>query len=239
MYRIQRLMSILAIVVLGLTAIASAGPVEDALRAALQGPERKKLRIFGHEFNVKPITDISSVAESTVISGQLSHHLSVVGDDQVYYTIVKKNGAVISIDRKINRGGWTPILAPIVSAVGGYFGLPIPPEDVAEVGRLLGNIVDGSWESVADYLIAQIALRVDLGIEVDVDRPGLDYWSFDLALAQPGLCKSACDDEPVCKAWTYVQPGIQGERARCWLKDTVPTPQPSTCCVSGVMRLVP
>jgi hypothetical protein len=236
---IQRFMSIIASLLLGFTAVASAGPVESAMIAALVGPEHKKLKIFDHEFNVKPISEIDSIAETTYISGQISHHLSWRRDDQVYYTIVKENGVVTSIDRKINRGGWAPILAPIVSAVGGYFGVPIPPEQVEEVGRLLGNLVDGSWESVADYLIAQIALRVDNGTEVDIDRPGYDYWSFDLPQADPNWCKTACEDDPACKAWAYVHPGVQADVARCWLKDTVAVSEPNTCCISGVMRLLP
>ena len=34
-------------------------------------------------------------------------------------------------------------------------------------------------------------------------------------------------------AFTYVNPGVQGPNARCWLKNAVPAPVPETCCVSG------
>lgn len=40
--------------------------------------------------------------------------------------------------------------------------------------------------------------------------------------------------EGQCVAWTYVNPGVQGPQARCWLKSAVPAPRPSTCCVSGI-----
>jgi hypothetical protein len=36
-------------------------------------------------------------------------------------------------------------------------------------------------------------------------------------------------------AWTYVRPGIQDPtRAKCWLKSTVSSRRPSSCCDSGV-----
>jgi hypothetical protein len=72
------------------------------------------------------------------------------------------------------------------------------------------------------------------GMEVNIDRPGLDYRSFDLPSADPGLCKSACETETNCKAYTYVRPGFQGAKARCWLKSNVPNPVNAACCVSGV-----
>jgi hypothetical protein len=231
-------LSIGAVLLGMLTTAVSAGPVEVALEAALHGPEKKRLRIFRHHFNVKPV-EISSEGERTTIFGQLSHHLSWRPDDQVYYTIIKENGAIRSITRQIDKGGWWSILAPIISVVGPILGLPIPPEQVAEVGEHVKDILDGSWQSVADFLITQIALRVDCGTEVDVDRMGEDYWSFDLPEADPALCKSACADDVICEAWTYVDPGIQGDQARCWLKHTVPVSAPSTCCVSGVMRMAP
>ena len=71
-------------------------------------------------------------------------------------------------------------------------------------------------------------------MEVDTDRPGHDYKDFALSSADPQLCLNACAGEGVCKAWTYVKPGIQGAKAHCWLKDVVPPPVNNTCCVSGV-----
>ena len=71
-------------------------------------------------------------------------------------------------------------------------------------------------------------------LEWNVDRPGADYRSFDLPTSSPGLCQSACMDEPQCMAFTYVNAGVQGPNARCWLKSAVPAPVPQTCCVSGM-----
>jgi len=73
--------------------------------------------------------------------------------------------------------------------------------------------------------------------EHDTDRPGLDYKSIDLSSTNPGDCYYFCLTEgPVCKAWTYVRPGVQGPKARCWVKKGVPRPVANNCCESGVMR---
>jgi hypothetical protein len=71
------------------------------------------------------------------------------------------------------------------------------------------------------------------GLEMGVDRPGSDYANFDLPQPHPRLCKEACTRDRRCRAFTYVNPGVQGPSARCWLKDTVPQPVSNQCCVSG------
>jgi hypothetical protein len=75
--------------------------------------------------------------------------------------------------------------------------------------------------------------RFDLS---DTDRPGNNYRNFDLAQPDPDFCLEACQKESRCKAFTYVKPGVQGPKARCWLKDAVPPAKPSDCCVTGVKR---
>lgn len=73
--------------------------------------------------------------------------------------------------------------------------------------------------------------------EHNTDRPGLDYKNFDLDTTNPGDCYYFCLTEgPVCKAWTYVRPGVQGPKARCWVKKGVPRPVANNCCESGVMK---
>lgn len=84
-------------------------------------------------------------------------------------------------------------------------------------------------------------------LEYDTDRPGMDYKSFDITdpdFSQVALetrptlyCEKPCISDPQCKAWTYVKPGIQGPRARCWLKSGVPEAVKNDCCVSGVKQM--
>ena len=70
--------------------------------------------------------------------------------------------------------------------------------------------------------------------EPGVDRPGRDYKNFDLASGDANLCKSACEREGQCVTWTFVKAGIQGAKARCWLKNATPPAFTNSCCVSGV-----
>jgi hypothetical protein len=70
----------------------------------------------------------------------------------------------------------------------------------------------------------------------NIDRPGADFANFDLNGAFPSDCRDACARDGRCQAWTFVKPGVQGPKARCWLKSSVPPPQPNTCCVSDVME---
>jgi len=72
-------------------------------------------------------------------------------------------------------------------------------------------------------------------MEYDTDRPGLDYKNFNLPSNEPMLCQRACDEDPKCKAWTFVKPNtVQGPNPRCWLKYAVPKARHATCCISGV-----
>jgi 1-phosphatidylinositol phosphodiesterase len=70
--------------------------------------------------------------------------------------------------------------------------------------------------------------------ELDVDRPGYDFQHLDLPQPRAELCRAACLREGRCQAFTYMNPGVQGPSARCWLKTSVPPPTPSNCCISGV-----
>jgi hypothetical protein len=69
--------------------------------------------------------------------------------------------------------------------------------------------------------------------ELNTDRPGSDIETIDLDKAQPQLCIDACSTHSDCVAWTYVKPGILGPRAGCRLKDKIPEPIRSSCCISG------
>ena len=51
-----------------------------------------------------------------------------------------------------------------------------------------------------------------------VNLPGADYSNFVVEWADPTQCQNACRSDAKCAAWTYVQPGRQGQQARCWLK---------------------
>jgi len=71
--------------------------------------------------------------------------------------------------------------------------------------------------------------------EARTDRPGQDYRNFELTGSDGvNVCRATCDSEAACKAWTYVSPGLQGPKARCWLKRGIPFPIDNPSMVSGV-----
>jgi PAN domain len=74
---------------------------------------------------------------------------------------------------------------------------------------------------------------VEREFESNTDRPGSDYRNFTVTTAS--LCQDTCKKEDKCKAWTYVNPGIQGPQARCWLKNAVPPANTSSTTISGVV----
>jgi hypothetical protein len=84
------------------------------------------------------------------------------------------------------------------------------------------------WNSLS------IAQQASVSLEPDTDRPGNNYRNFDLEQPDVDFCLDACQKDPRCKAFTYVNPGVQGPKARCWLKDAVPPAKSSSCCISGV-----
>ena len=72
-------------------------------------------------------------------------------------------------------------------------------------------------------------------LEQGINRYGGDYRYEEMSNADPGQCQALCLREARCIAFSYVRPGIQGERARCWLKDSVPEPSDNACCTSGTV----
>ena len=100
---------------------------------------------------------------------------------------------------------------------------------------VLGLIVIATGSIIAAAAWAQGGTT----FEPNTDRPGSDYFNFELSSPQPTQCQQACIGDTNCTAWTYVQPGLQGPQARCWLKNPSPAPIPSNCCVSGIKTAPP
>jgi hypothetical protein len=89
--------------------------------------------------------------------------------------------------------------------------------------RTTGNV---SMHADANLLIGPF--------DVNVDRPGADIANFWLPVANPALCQQRCADDTACRSWTYVNPGVQGSQAHCWLKNAMPVRQANGCCTSGI-----
>ena len=101
----------------------------------------------------------------------------------------------------------------------------------AGMALLKALFINGSFESKGWCAGAQT-----YAMERDTNRFGEDYKDMDLASPEPRLCAEACLREAKCRAWTYVKPGVQAGKAKCWRKDKVPPPAPDENCVSGVKK---
>lgn len=84
-----------------------------------------------------------------------------------------------------------------------------------------------------------------LALEQNINRPGSDYHHFPPASPDPALCEKMCREgapfpypyaKTRCKAFTYVKPTTSQPKGICWLKEKIPSPVKSSCCVSGVVR---
>ena len=67
-----------------------------------------------------------------------------------------------------------------------------------------------------------------------INYPGKDY-AKAVGLS-PTQCRSRCQTDERCKAYTWVRPGVQGKQSYCWLKSSVPRAVKDTKCISGVKR---
>lgn len=73
--------------------------------------------------------------------------------------------------------------------------------------------------------------------EENIDHPGGDYRTFDLAKADPKLCQKTCLDEAKCGAWVYRKPeGTTNGRPQCSLKERVLARIDDNLSVSGIAR---
>jgi hypothetical protein len=67
------------------------------------------------------------------------------------------------------------------------------------------------------------------------DIPGNNYKNFDLKPDETcQTCIDKCLEDPNCKAYTYVKPGVQGPNARCYLKSAAPNTISNSNCISGI-----
>jgi hypothetical protein len=68
----------------------------------------------------------------------------------------------------------------------------------------------------------------------NINRPGSDIANMPLPAANPAMCQQQCADNASCRSWTYVNPGVQGPQAHCWLKNSMPLETADNCCTSGI-----
>ena len=164
----------------GQFALAQDANMEKAMTAAFGSKEIKKLKIKGHEFNVKPVSTTNNGGTVTV-KGQISHHLTLRDDDQVYYSFtVRADGTVESFDVNIEKSlmnraltfAWNELKSLLKEKALGSgsdtgsteqaLGLSNELEALEKAIKLAeGKIGTGGWEKSAAAIIANVMIRAN------------------------------------------------------------------------------
>lgn len=132
--------------------------IEKAVHAALEGPEIQRLKVYGHHWNVKPANVLHREGTRVTMEGQIDHSVRMWDDDHLFYKFVFENGKLAKKDMHIEEKGLGEIAGIVAEAIGKYMDLPIPPDEIEEIGNKLENMAHNEWQ----YAIQKLALRIGL-----------------------------------------------------------------------------
>jgi hypothetical protein len=154
--------------------------MEKAMTAAFGSKEIKKLKVKGHEFNVKPVKSESS-GGAVKVTGQISHHRTLQDDDQVHYSFtIGADGKVTNLDVNIEKSlmhkvlglVWDEVLKEVLSgdatssdgsgketaeqALSASDELKSLEEAIKLAESKIGT---GGWEKSAAAIVANVMIR--------------------------------------------------------------------------------
>lgn len=137
---------------------------QKAMKAALDGPEAKKIKPEKHEFNVKKVRIVTTAGGIEVdgSSGHhISHHRSLRPDDQIFFRCkVDKSGAVRDLDINFDESWANAFLRKLSEEIldrlfGEKSDTPMAHVPAKDSEKLL----DGSWQGEAKFLIVNIIVH--------------------------------------------------------------------------------
>jgi len=182
-----------------------------------------------------------SSAHVATIAQNRSARILVVTDPQD--TVVKIGIQLPFVEKLRKAGGQVDQF--MVAATDEEHHFTTPHAELVMTDCLRGASHDEIVADLAKLDASLLAAKAKAGVKLPdapgvgillngINLPGADYSSFWVESADPTQCRNACRSEAKCAAWTYVQPGLQGQQARCWLKSKVPPQFQNQCCTSGV-----
>jgi hypothetical protein len=154
--------------------------LERAIRAALVGPEVRDLRVVDHSFNVKPASITRNGDGSITVEGGENNYISrrrrARPNDRIYYRFDKDGDGIKNMRISRDRGGLRAVrdrhgdqiaraigtvsdFVPFGTAVRSGANIANASINVRAREKLEGDMLDGSWEGEARFLIANIALQ--------------------------------------------------------------------------------
>ncbi|WP_020674981.1 VWA domain-containing protein [Geopsychrobacter electrodiphilus] len=187
--------------------------------------------------------------ENDVLSGGMTVEKTVVFESGTMRVTVLVGGKAATAEVNIRKAGSPKDIFATMPYVGdatpmnvkldaGHYDLYVIPVGIeGMVQKVIKNIElksDSVVDEVLSFEVKPIAADAN-GLEQNTDRPGGgDFKHIIPASDDAALCQKACQDDALCKAWTYVKPNtLQGPQPNCWLKTSAPHAVPNSCCVSG------
>jgi len=137
-----------------------------AMQAALEGPDIKDVEwsSFGHDFNVKRVV-VKKTASGVEIDGSEGHHISRRRrwrpDDQMYFSCkVTREGKVEDLNVSIKTSwdtlkAWFETAGKILGVAAAIAG-KVDEAEVLDPTPSSIELLDGTWEGDAEFLIANI-----------------------------------------------------------------------------------
>ncbi|MFK8054284.1 MAG: hypothetical protein AB8F65_15050 [Woeseiaceae bacterium] len=160
--------------------------LNKALKAAIHGPSKKKIKWYKHPFNVKAV-QVKRKGRRIFVNGNKGHHLSHRlkwrPDNQIFFEFeISPTGQIENLEVKISKGsdkliGWIKQGLKIADFVKDIFNkLDEGGVDAQMAGKADGaagdigaivkkaaagrasDLLDGSWRGDAMFMIASVAL---------------------------------------------------------------------------------
>jgi hypothetical protein len=143
-----------------------------AMTAALDGPEKKKVKFRNHDFHIRPIKRTPN-GNGVHVDGHLFHQLTARPDDKILYSFDLVNGRTQNLEIRFEKGidklvkavrEAVEIASVVIKTVGeagdNADALPgsIPRSKPAT--DTLKLLADDGWKAESRFLIANIAVRV-------------------------------------------------------------------------------
>ena len=157
--------------------------LEKAIKAALEGPEERGLRIADYRFNIKP-AKISRNGNTVSVVGREDHYISRRRrgrrNDRIFYEFAKSGEEIQALVIEIDRRGIKAILSRPLADIkktiekateilinvwqpdrrkAGDSRLKAYPVALTAATGELQHLLDGSWEGEAAFLVGSIVLR--------------------------------------------------------------------------------
>jgi hypothetical protein len=139
----------------------------------------------------------ASLQNSTHVIVRISHPLDGWNrpDDEYYFEfdLDKDNELVAgSLKKKIDQGGYGPLVGVVTSAVAAYYSVPVDPDAAAEVWGKVSAAVSGSdWKIVADLIAGAAAAKVASERQADAEVAKQKKASAERAAAKMERQKAA------------------------------------------------